>query len=629
MSISIGDALLHLGIDKSGLDEGMRQATADIKSQMKTVGVTLAGFGASITGILGLSTKAAADEQVNIQRLSLTLKNLGVSYDDVKDSIESVILMTQRKTGIADDEQRDALNRLLLVTNDYKKSLSLLPTVLDLAAAGEMDTSTAAAQLGKAMLELEGGAEKVSIRLGRTTVEFNSLDDIIKRVQGSAEAAANPFTILRNEIANLSENIGSYLLPIFKEFVAKLMPIIDAVKKWADAHPILTRTLVILAAGIGGVSLAIGSLILLLPTLIAGIAALGTTIGIATGGITIALGLIATGAMLLLMNWDKVTKFFKEAWINIKLYFLQGIESVLDSLSKFTEWIPGLGKKIDELHDKISGMIEAEKVKKSLLDVEEALDDTTEIIENHTDATEVDTEALWANAEALKEQEKQLETQQKAYEGLLGKARDATKQFQYEQSAAGKLKITTNDVTTALISQGWTAAQLAGLWQQLGDDVNYADLYLKAVGKTAEEIDAILKGLTGQVGDLTTAYSGLGETVKEELPSGISESAGHYIVTKEVEGETRTYGARTLEAAQKLASMQFGGLISEPTLLSRLSDMRPYAIAGEKGMERVSPMDSGYKTANIYFQLDGRTIVKLVGQDLVDEIRLRTGIRGV
>ncbi len=68
---------------------------------------------------------------------------------------------------------------------------------------------------------------------------------------------------------------------------------------------------------------------------------------------------------------------------------------------------------------------------------------------------------------------------------------------------------------------------------------------------------------------------------------------------------------------------QHGGIIPEPTLLYGLRSMRPYAIAGEAGPERVSPMGS----ADIRIYLDGRVIAEKIGAPLVDIIRVKTGVR--
>jgi len=65
--------------------------------------------------------------------------------------------------------------------------------------------------------------------------------------------------------------------------------------------------------------------------------------------------------------------------------------------------------------------------------------------------------------------------------------------------------------------------------------------------------------------------------------------------------------------------------------------MRPItARIAEKTPEAVIPLDrstlermglGGYKTANIYVMLNGRVLAQVIGEPLVDEIRLRTGIR--
>lgn len=72
-------------------------------------------------------------------------------------------------------------------------------------------------------------------------------------------------------------------------------------------------------------------------------------------------GLVAAG-IALWKNWDKVVAWMRNAWSKIKIIFLSGVMGVLDNLSMLTKFIPGLNKIIDQARDKISGMIEAEKL---------------------------------------------------------------------------------------------------------------------------------------------------------------------------------------------------------------------------------------------------------------------------
>ena len=110
----------------SGQLKGVTSELEKHSGQLKKAGAMALGFGAALTAGLTMAVKAAAEEEAGITRLSQALANVGVSYDQVKESLEATIVATQKKTGIADDQQREALQRLMEVTGDYNNSLSLL-----------------------------------------------------------------------------------------------------------------------------------------------------------------------------------------------------------------------------------------------------------------------------------------------------------------------------------------------------------------------------------------------------------------------------------------------------------------------------------------------------------------------
>jgi hypothetical protein len=302
-----------------------------MSKQLKQAGIAMTAFGGITTAALFSTAKAAADEQVNVEHLAVALKNVGIAYDEVRGTLEATITATQRKTGIADTEQRDILSRLLLVTNDYQKALDLLPTALDLAAAGQMDATTAATYLGKAYEDLEKGADSVSIRLGQASVKFESLEEIQDRVAGSAEALANPFTILSDEMSDLKEKIGSFLLPVLTDLKDKIIPIIDRIKAWTDAHPKLTEQLLIIAGAIGGVSLVVGPLLIMLPALMSGFTLLLGPVGWAA----LALMGIVTAGVLIYENWDKIVEGVK----NVRDWFVWLGDTIKNTLLKAFDWL--------------------------------------------------------------------------------------------------------------------------------------------------------------------------------------------------------------------------------------------------------------------------------------------------
>uniref|UniRef100_A0A6M3KGU2 Tail tape measure protein n=1 Tax=viral metagenome TaxID=1070528 RepID=A0A6M3KGU2_9ZZZZ len=349
MAETLTELVARIKTDSTELEKGLTGAekateasSRRMQDSLKQVGIAMAAAGAAITAALGLMGKAAIDEEINIKRLATTVENSGTAYDSVRDSMEALIATTQRKTGVADDEQRNILNRLILITNDYGKALELLPTVLDLAAAGEMDATTAATYLGKAFLELEDGAEEVSVRFGQASLKFKSMEDIQNRVAGAAENLVNPLSVLRASIGDVAESIGATLIPIIKGAVDKIVDIAIKIQDWITENPELAKTLAIVAAALGVVLTVVGGLILILPTLISGITAFGVVFHVALGPIgliSLAIaGLIAAG-IALWHNWDKVANFFKDMWEGIKNVFNTSVNWIIDRINTLIGWI--------------------------------------------------------------------------------------------------------------------------------------------------------------------------------------------------------------------------------------------------------------------------------------------------
>ena len=68
-------------------------------------------------------------------------------------------------------------------------------------------------------------------------------------------------------------------------------------------------------------------------------------------------------------------------------------------------------------------------------------------------------------------------------------------------------------------------------------------------------------------------------------------------------------------------------MIDAPTLLTSLRTLRPYAIAGEKGREFVTP---GIPTININIaemNVREEEDIDRIGEELVRRIELRTGVK--
>lgn len=129
-----------------------------IGSKMKTVGDSLKSVGGSLTqkvtmpiaAIAGASVKVAADFESSMSQVAATM---GFTVEELNDkSSEASKTMEQlsefaqemgKTTAFSASEAADALNYMALAGYDAETSMKMLPTVLNLAAAGGIDLAAA------------------------------------------------------------------------------------------------------------------------------------------------------------------------------------------------------------------------------------------------------------------------------------------------------------------------------------------------------------------------------------------------------------------------------------------------------------------------------------------------------
>lgn len=249
VKIQVETGNLDKGLD--GIDKKLKKASVDYQK----VGIGMMAVGAGITTAFVAAAKTAEDERVGIEKLSAVMRNAGVEYDNVKDSLESLILTQQMKTGIADDQQRSALQALIFASGDYEASVKNLTLAMDLAVAKDMDVVTAAELVGKVMAGEFGTLARYGIILGETATKADALAAIQAKVAGSAEAARSPIEVLKARLGDLGETVGSVLAPKLSALLDKyIIPIVDKLVIWIEKNPKLVETLLGIAAvvGVGG-----------------------------------------------------------------------------------------------------------------------------------------------------------------------------------------------------------------------------------------------------------------------------------------------------------------------------------------------------------------------------------------
>ena len=301
-----------------------------MKGQLRTTGLILGGFAAVGTAAFGSIIASAFAQEQSVSQLDQALKNIGLSYEELKGPIEGTIAALQAKTNFADEPQRAALRRLIEATGDFQLSLEALPVVLDVAAASDKDLEQTALAVGRA---LQGDVEALS-RYGLNLAEGRKETDklipptevlgaLMVRFGGQAEAAANPVIQLRNSLGDTGEIMGTSLIPA----VTAVTGILAAFSKALQGmDPRVLRVILIIGAVAVAFAAVAGPVLLLLallPALAAGFALFAA----AGGTIIVVVSAIVTAIVAAVIIW--------RAWRPLVDAVRFAFDVARDSLKKF------------------------------------------------------------------------------------------------------------------------------------------------------------------------------------------------------------------------------------------------------------------------------------------------------
>lgn len=317
MSRRIADLLIKIGADSYEFQQKAQQVEKGLGSLSKKlasvgkelslkVTVPLAALGAVSLHMADVQAKAEAKVQ---QALKTTNQAVGYNFKQLADYASEL----QGKTIFGDETiLNKSTARLLAFTNitgeNFKRTQAL---ALDLSTALEMDLGSASLQLGKA---LSDPVTKLS-SLSRAGITFSKeqtevikklaqtgevakaqsmiLDELEKKFGSQAEAAAKtglgPIQQLKNAWGDFLEQIGTAIMPFATKVSKALMGVVKVLQSMSPEMQQVIVVVAGLAAAIGPLSLAIGSVIKMLPMLSAGFTALLSPVGLAIAAV-VALG---------------------------------------------------------------------------------------------------------------------------------------------------------------------------------------------------------------------------------------------------------------------------------------------------------------------------------------------------
>lgn len=144
--MNVFDLAARLMLDKTEYDKGLDAAESKggtfgkaISGAAKAAGAAIAAASTAAVGFAADSVKAGMDFDKSMSQVAATM---GKTTDEIKD-LRDFAQEMGRTTAFSATEAADALNYMALAGYDSKTSMEMLPNVLNLAAAGNMDLARA------------------------------------------------------------------------------------------------------------------------------------------------------------------------------------------------------------------------------------------------------------------------------------------------------------------------------------------------------------------------------------------------------------------------------------------------------------------------------------------------------
>jgi len=338
---------------------------------------------------------------------------------------------------------------------------------------------------------------------------------------------------------------------------------------------------------------------------------------------------LVTMLVLMWKNWETVSMQMEAGWLRFKQLVGLGMDTTraqLDALKLEATWI-GVRNQVKEAYDGI--VMEVDMATKAAIANAKSVADQEKMIleqraqvyrDKHYEKMDMIDEEMMAELRAI---DPVLAAQVEGYNEEIKSLddREEARRKQEEADRVRALKKELRDDETSkerknAIERELEVIEDAGKKEALIEERNLAMSEANLAGHFENEQALIDQQLAGQLaiynGDLE-AFKQLNLDKLEDTKTFIDEY--NRLMEKFGEEPGKTFETPTgpvppstrhnkpspldvIDWFKNLVGMQHGGVITEPTLLYGLRSQRPYAIAGEAGMEYVTPAGGGGNTYN-------------------------------
>ena len=287
MAISVGDALLTVGVDTKDLDKGMKGIGASIKKHQKAIGLGMVAAGGAIlaAGALSIKTFAQMGDEVHkmalrtgfatesLSRFKYALEIGGAELGTLEKGVKKMSMtISDAKDGLATyTREFDKIGVSVEELEGLSPEDQFMKIALAVAAIEDPMQRASSAQkifgkAGTAMLPMLADGEE---GLRKMLAEAEKFSPIFGKE--AAEAAAkltDQMGQLKGATTKVQMVIAEQLVPILIPLIDKIRDIIAGISEWAKEHSGLTRVIILGTTALGGLLLALGPLLIFLPQII-------------------------------------------------------------------------------------------------------------------------------------------------------------------------------------------------------------------------------------------------------------------------------------------------------------------------------------------------------------------------
>ena len=146
MSMNVFDLFAKLGLDSSEYESGLNNAESlgsrfgsGLRTATRITGAAIAGATTAVVGFAGTSVRAGADFDSAMSQVAATMNTTVDQIENLRDFAQEM----GSTTAFSATESAEALNYMALAGYDAETAMSMLPTVLNLAASGNIDLARA------------------------------------------------------------------------------------------------------------------------------------------------------------------------------------------------------------------------------------------------------------------------------------------------------------------------------------------------------------------------------------------------------------------------------------------------------------------------------------------------------